>query len=135
MSSAAPFAARILISAIFVQGALGKILGWSGQMAYMQSHGMHFAVAPLLAIALLIEAVGTLCLVLGYRARVAAAIMFVYLIGVSVVLHAFWSAPAASAGNLQTHFLKNMGVAGGLLMIAVYGPGRWALDRSFSRAK
>jgi uncharacterized membrane protein YphA (DoxX/SURF4 family) len=26
--------------------------------------------------------------------------------------------------------LKNLGMMGGLLMVAVYGPGRWALERS-----
>jgi len=29
MNALLPFAARVLISAIFVQGALGKIFGWS----------------------------------------------------------------------------------------------------------
>src|SRR3954464_5023940 len=53
----APFLARILICAIIVQGALGKIFGWSSQIAYMQSHGIGFT-APLLAAALVIEAVG-----------------------------------------------------------------------------
>ena len=121
-----PFAARLLVSAIFVQGAMGKILGWSGQAAYMQSHGLPM-VQPLLAAALVIEAAGVVCLLTGLWARAAAAVMFVYLVAVSVLLHAFWAAPAASAGALQTHFLKNMGIAGGLLLLAANGPGRWTL--------
>jgi hypothetical protein len=32
-----------------------------------------------------------------------------------------WAAPAASAGGMQTQFLKNLGIMGGLLMIAVAG--------------
>jgi len=121
-----PFAARVLISAIFVQGAMGKILGWSGQAAYMQSHGLPM-VTPLLGMALGIEAAGVVCLLSGVGARAAAAVMFLYLVAVSVLLHAFWSAPAASAGTLQTHFFKNMGIAGGLLLLAANGPGRWTL--------
>jgi putative oxidoreductase len=126
MNTAVPFAARILICAIFVQGALGKILGWSGQAAYMQSHGLRL-ITPLLATALLIEAGGVLCLLTGFAARCAALVMFVYLVLVSVLLHNFWAAPPASAGILQTQFLKNMGIAGGLLLLAANGPGRWAL--------
>ena len=126
MNGLLPFAARVLISAVFVQGALGKILGWSGQAAYMQSHGLPF-VTPLLAAALVIEAAGVLCLLTGFAARPAAAVMFVYLIAVSFLLHDFWAASAASAGVLQTQFMKNMGIAGGLLLIAAYGPGRWAV--------
>ncbi len=123
--SVAPFIARVLICAIFAQGALGKILGWSGQLEYMRRHGI--GSAPLLAIALAIEVVGVLCLLTGFAARVAAAMMFAYLVSVSVLLHAFWSAPERSAGMLQTEFLKNMAICGGLLMIAAFGPGRWAI--------
>ncbi|HET7785264.1 MAG TPA: DoxX family protein [Myxococcales bacterium] len=118
--------ARILICAIFVQGALGKIFGWSSQIAYMQGHGIGFT-APLLAAALVIESVGALCLLTGFAARPAAAVMFGYLVVLSVLLHPFWSASPASAGMLQTHFLKNMGIAGGLLLLAAFGPGRWKL--------
>ena len=64
-----PFAARLLICAIFVQGAFGKIFGWSGQEQYMASHGMRF-IAPLLAAALVIEVLGVLALLFGYQALV-----------------------------------------------------------------
>jgi putative oxidoreductase len=121
-----PFLARILISAIFVQGALGKIFGWSSQVAYMRSHGIGFT-RPLLAVALFIEALGVVCLLSGYAARIAAAVMFAYLVAISVLLHAFWSAPGGSGGMAQTQFMKNMGIAGGLLLLAAYGPGRWKL--------
>lgn len=126
MSAPLILAARILISLIFVQGALGKILGWEGQAAYMTSHGIRF-IPPLLATALVIEAVGVLCLLSGLAARVAAAVMFGYLVVLSVLLHDFWAAPAASAGMMQTQFMKNIAIAGGLLMIAACGPGRWSL--------
>ena len=125
-----PFVARLLISAIFVQGALGKILGWSGQAAFMQSHHLPAQFIPaMLAVALLIEAAGVLCLIFGWQARAAAFVMFLYLGAVSVLLHNFWAAQGAAAGGMQTQFLKNLGIMGGLLMIAAYGPGRWSLDR------
>ena len=131
--SLAPFVARLLISAIFVQGAMGKILGWSGQLEYMQRHGIGFT-APLLAAALFIEAVGVVCLVTGLAARLAAAVMFLYLVAVSVLLHPFWSGSEAMAGMRQTEFLKNMAICGGLLLIAAHGPGRWRLVRGFSQS-
>jgi putative oxidoreductase len=123
-----PFVARLFLAAIFVQGALGKITGWSGQAQYMARHGMRF-VQPLLAIALAIEALGVLCIVLGVKTRSAAAVMAVYLLVVSVQLHAFWAVTdPVQAGTLQTHFLKNLAISGGLLMVAAYGPGRWAVQ-------
>ena len=126
-----PLAARLLLTLEFLVAVNGKVFGWSSQAAYMQAKGMTF-ITPLLAAALVIEAVGSLLLILGLFARPAAAVMFVYLGIVSVRLHDFWNQTGASAGANQTHFFKNLGMMGGLLMIAAYGAGEWALDRHFS---
>ena len=123
-----PFLARLLICAIFVQGALGKITGWSGQAEYMASHGMRF-IQPLLAAALVVEVLGVLALLTGYQARLMASLMFIYLAIVSVMLHNFWALSGMSAGANQTAFMKNLGIMGGLLLISAFGPGKWALGR------
>lgn len=124
-----PLIARVLICAIFVQGAFGKIAGWSGQASYMQSHQLPAQLIPaMLGMALVIEAGGVLCLLIGWQARVAAFTMFLYLGMVSVLLHNFWALQGMSAGVMQTQFLKNVGIMGGLLMIAATGPGKWSLD-------
>ncbi len=130
-----PLLARVFICAIFVQGAFGKMLGWQGQAQYMASRGMNPATIPaLLGIALVIEAVGVLCLLVGWQARIAAFVMCLYLGAVSVMLHNFWSVTSEmSRGGMQTQFLKNVGIMGGLLMIAAYGAGRWAVDSKLSR--
>jgi putative oxidoreductase len=121
-----PLVARLLVTPEFLLAVRGKVFGWSGQAAYMQSKGMAM-ITPLLATALVIEAVGCLCLITGYRARTAAAVMFVYLGIVSVRLHAFWSQSGNTAASNQQAFFRNLGMMGCLLMISVYGPGLWAL--------
>ena len=124
-----PLISRLLISAIFVQGALGKIMGWSGQASYMQSHQLPARLIPaMLGMALLIEAGGVLSLLVGWKARAAAFVMFLYLGMVSVLLHNFWALHGASVGGMQTQFLKNVGIMGGLLMITASSPGKWSLD-------
>lgn len=131
-----PFIGRLFISAIFVQGALGKIMGWSGQAVYMQSHHLPGQLIPtMLGVALVIEAAGVLSLILGLQARAAAFVMCLYLGLVSVLLHNFWAAQGMTAGGMQTQFLKNVGIMGGLLMIAASGPGKWSVDeRAFKDA-
>ncbi len=121
-----PLIARLLLVLEFLVALNGKISGWSGQAAYMAAHGMHF-IGPLLGAALGIELLGSICLVTGYAARAAAATMFVYLSIVSVELHDFWNKSGNSSGMYMTEFFKNMGIMGGLLLIAAYGPGDWAL--------
>jgi putative oxidoreductase len=88
----------------------------------------------LLAAALATEAVGSLFLIIGFRARAAAAILFVYLGIVSFRLHAFWTLTGNSAAQNQVHFFKNLGMMGGLLMIAVYGAGAWSVDARAQRS-
>jgi putative oxidoreductase len=121
-----PLVARLLITPEFLVAVRGKTFGWSGQAAYMQSKGMTMIV-PLLAMALVIEAVGSLCVITGYRARTAGAVMFVYVGIVTVRLHAFWNQTGNAAGMNETEFFKNLGMMGCLLMISVYGPGLWTL--------
>jgi putative oxidoreductase len=125
---ALPLVARLLIDAEFLVALNGKISGWSGQASYMASHGMRF-IGPLLGAALAIELLGSICLISGWQARRAAAVMFVYLGIVSVTLHDFWNKTGNAAGANQTEFFKNLGIMGGLLMVAVYGPGLWAISR------
>jgi putative oxidoreductase len=127
-----PALGRILICLIFIQGAMGKLFGWDGQATYMARHGIS-PIAPLLAAALVVEVVGIVCLLLGYQARIAALIMAGYLFIVSVLLHDFWKVPGG--GMAKTEFFKNMGIMGGLLMIAAYGPGEWSLGHLLQRKK
>lgn len=123
-----PLIARLLVTSEFLVAVRGKVFGWESQAAYMAASGMHF-VTPLLVAALVIEAVGSLCLIAGWQAQAAATVMFVYLGIVSVRLHGFWNMTGMAAGGNMTQFFKNMGMMGCLLMIAVYGPGRWVVGR------
>ncbi|HET9709311.1 MAG TPA: DoxX family protein [Gemmatimonadales bacterium] len=125
---ALPLLARLLIASEFVIAVNGKIFGWAGQEAYMAAAGMTM-IGPLLGAALAIEALGTLCVVTGFQARAAAAVMFVYLGIVSVRLHGFWHMAGMAAGANETQFFKNLGMMGCLLMIAVYGPGVWVVRK------
>jgi putative oxidoreductase len=127
-----PLVARLLMTAEFLIAAYSKAFGWSDQAAYMSAKGMS-NIAVLLAIALVIEAVGSLCLIAGFMTRPAAAIMFVYLGIVSVRMHAFWTMSSNAAAMNQTEFFKNLGMMSGLLMFAVYGAGMWAHDARRAR--
>ena len=109
--------ARWLISIIFVTSAYSKIFGWSANVEYMNSKHMP-AVAFLLGAALVIELAGSFCLITGLGARIAATVMFFYMVPVTFVLHEFMS----------VNFQKNLAVMGGLLLIATFGPGSIALE-------
>jgi putative oxidoreductase len=111
-----PLLGRLLLSVIFVTSAISKSFRWDSNVEYLTSK--HVPLIPVLLVAaLLVESLGSLCLIVGFAARLAAAVMFLYMIPVSL-LHDFMS----------THFQKNLGIMGGLLMIAAFGPGSLAVS-------
>src|SRR5690242_9755782 len=120
------FIGRLLIVYIFATSGLAKIFDWSGNVQYMSTR--HLPLIPaLLAIAMLIEIAGSICLVTGLYARVAAFVMFLYLTAVTVLFHNYWAFSGMLAGTQETHFRKNLAIMGGLLMVAAQGPGKWAI--------
>ena len=122
------FIGRLLIVYIFATSGIAKVFDWSGNVQYMSTR--HLPLIPvLLAIAMLIEIVGSICLITGLYARAAAFVMFLYLTAVTVVFHNYWAFSGMLAGAQETHFRKNLAIMGGLLMIAAQGPGKWALGR------
>jgi putative oxidoreductase len=123
-----PLLGRLMMMYIFATSGIAKVFGWSGNVDYMSTR--HLPMLPvLLAVATVIELAGSVCLVTGYQARVAAFVMFLYTTAVTVLFHNYWAASAGMAGMQETHFRKNLAIMGGLLMLAYCGPGKWALGR------
>lgn len=122
-------AGRILLALIFVLSGFNKITGFEGTAAYMAGKGLPMA-EVLLVLTILIEIGGGLLLIIGYRARQAALLMFLFLIPVTLVFHNFWAAPAAEAQMQMIQFMKNLSIMGGMLCVAAFGAGRYSLDRS-----
>ncbi len=123
-----PLVGRLMMTYIFVTSGIAKIFDWPGNVAYMNTR--HLPIIPvLLAGALVIEVAGSVCLVTGYQARIAAFVMFWYTTAVTVIFHNYWAASGMMAGTEETHFRKNLAIMGGLLMLAYSGPGKWALGR------
>jgi putative oxidoreductase len=102
---------------LFFTSSIAKVGSWPGNVEYVAAK-LPFA-PVLLALALAAEVATWLGLLTGYRARLVATIGFLYMIPVTLVFHAFMS----------TQFQKNLGMMGGLLLVAAFGPGRYALGR------
>lgn len=123
-----PLVGRILIAFIFLFAGFGKITGFEGTVAYIASKGM--PLPQLAAIgAILVEVGGGLMVVLGWKARWAAAAMFIFTLLTALIFHNFWAAAADQAQNQMIHFMKNISMMGGLLYVVVHGSGPLSLDR------
>ena len=120
---------RLLLAYIFVLNGYGKIAGFAGTAKYMASKGMPL-IEPLLVGTILIELVGGLMLAVGWKARWAAWAFFLWLIPVTLVFHAYWSVPPEQVMAQTIQFQKNLAIMGGMLYVALMGPGRFSLDKS-----
>lgn len=118
-SLAAP-AGRILLSLIFITSGFGKISGYAGTQAYMESAGVPGALLPLV---IAVEFLGGIALLLGWRARIVAFLLAGFTLLSALLFH--WD-----PGNQQQHihFMKNLSIAGGFLMIVALGAGAYSLD-------
>ncbi|WP_404482557.1 DoxX family protein [Novosphingobium sp. BL-52-GroH] len=112
---ALPATGRVLIAAIFLLSGASKLADPTGSMAYISSAGL--PLPPLaLAGAILVEIVGGLMLVAGYRLRAVATVLALFSIATAVFFH-----HALGDQNQFIHFFKNLAMAGGLLQIVAFG--------------
>jgi len=114
---------RVLLATIFVMSGLAKIADPAGTIGYIQSAGLPFAPAALI-VAALIEVGGGFALIAGFRVRFVALVMAGFTLVAALAFHAHFADQ-----NQFIHFFKNIAMAGGLLQVAAFGGGRFALDK------
>jgi putative oxidoreductase len=120
--------ARLLISQIFLISGVMKVLDWSGTEARMAQRGM-FLIPFFHVAALLVELAAGLSLLLGWKARLGALVLFLYLIPVTFTFHNFWTYPPQMREVQMLFFLHNWALMGGLLFVTACGAGALSLDR------
>ncbi|WEN14237.1 DoxX family protein [Rhodanobacter sp. AS-Z3] len=117
-----PAAARMLLASLFLISGFGKLAAPAATKAYILSAGLPLPDVAYL-IAVLMEVGLGLALLVGYRTRLVAALMAAFTVATAFAFHAHFADP-----NQMTHFLKNIAISGGLLQVAAYGAGSFALD-------
>lgn len=119
--------ARVLLMILFVLSGWAKITGFEGTVGYMTSLG---APAPMLAaaIAVIMEFVVGILLILGFYTRPLAFLFALFVLGTGLLGHPFWNMVDPERAANMTQFLKNLSICGGLLVLAVSGPGRFSVD-------
>ena len=119
---------RILLAAIFVMSGFSKIGGFAGTAGYIASKGLPLSEVGA-AIAIAVELGAGLMLVAGFKARLAALAIFVFLIPTTFVFHAYWQLPPDQQMADFLVFWKNLAIMGGMLMVYAMGPGRLSVDK------
>ena len=118
---------RVLFAAIFVMAAFNHFS--SKTIGYATSVGV-----PLAAVAVplsgVIAVLGGLSVALGYRTRVGAWLIVVFLVPVTLMMHAFWGVSDPMMAQIQmVMFMKNLSMLGAALLLAYHGAGPISFDR------
>ena len=124
---------RILLAFIFVRYGFDKIVSFEGTARYIASKGLPMP-AVLATLALIVELGGGLLVVVGLFTRWAALALAVFCFMTAFLFHPYWSLPAANQMAEQISFWKDLALAGGLLVLAAFGPGTISFDARRSRA-
>ncbi|MBI1319271.1 MAG: DoxX family membrane protein [Candidatus Hydrogenedens sp.] len=130
-----PVVGRILLGTIFLLSAFNKIFNFSGVAAYMASAGMTTATPVFLAGAIVFLLAGSASLFLGYKARIGALLLIVFLIPATLIFHNFWALEGEAAQMQQIQFMKNLSIFGGLLLVLGRGAGAISIDARTAEAE
>jgi putative oxidoreductase len=120
---------RLMLSAIFLLSAAGnKIPNFNNVAEVMAKAGIP-APKVMLVGAIVFLIAGSLSVILGYKARIGATLLLIFLILATYYFHNFWTLTDEHAKQEQMiQFLKNLGLMGAMLLIIANGTGPLSLD-------
>ena len=121
-NSAIVLIGRILLAIIFIMAGLGKFADSAGQAAYFGSVGLPMP-GVLVWLVGIFELVAGIAVLVGFMTRPAAYLLAIFTIASAVVAHTSFGNPIE-----MIMFMKNMAIAGGLLVLAANGPGSMSVD-------
>jgi len=118
-----PFVGRLLIGLPFLASGLGKVADYNGAINFIMSSTLPLPPPLSYAGALAVELGCGVLMIVGYQARMAAAVFALYCLATAVFFHAHFSDP-----NQTFHFIGNLIMTGGLLQIVTFGAGELSID-------
>ena len=112
---------RIFISVLFFINGIFKINNYDGTIEWMDSYGLPgIMIIP----AIIIEIVAPILIVIGYKTKIAAALLFLFCLSTAFIFHNDFS------DQMQlTAFLKNIALAGGFMFLIANGAQGYSLDK------
>lgn len=117
---------RVLLGAIFVLAAPRHFT--QEAIHHAADFGVPLA-AALVPLSGVMAVAGGLGVLVGFRTKLGVALLLAFLVPVTCMMHPFWHVAEAREAHVQlAMFIKNVSIAGGLLVLGQIGPGRFSLD-------
>lgn len=126
ISGAVDLAGRSLLVLLFLASGVDKFLHVEVTHALMESHGVPPGTLPLV---IALDLLGSLAILLGWKTRIAAFLLAGFTLLAGVVFHG----DVSDQINLIM-LMKNISIAGGLLLLTARGAGRYSIDARLNRS-
>ena len=126
---------RILIAFIFLFYAYDLIAFFGANKELMEDYGITFQQDLLLYAAIFLLILGGTLVLIGFRASLGAILLLIYWLPCTFIVHSFWNDAPEFVRVESMEFIKNLAIAGGLLIILVNGAGKYSIKRLFATTK
>ncbi len=126
---------RLLLSFIFFYEAYDSIKFFKETKELMTSYGLSRNQDLLLYGGIFCLILGGALILSGYRAKFGAFLLLAYWIPVTFIVHDFWNMSGEANRIEGIHFMKNIAIMGGLLMIFANGVGKYSIKRLFATSR
>ena len=116
---------RVFISLVFLLSGINKIGNYEGSVGWTESFGMP---GIFLIPAIILEIVAPILIIIGYKVKIAAALLSVFCIATALIFHTDFS------NQMQfVSFMKNIALAGGFLFLVINDTKDFSLERKLSK--
>jgi len=129
MKGIADLLGRIFIGIIFFYEVMDTMFFYESSKETMSSYGITWAQDTFLIAALILMGLGALLVFIGYFARVGAVFLLLYWIPYTFIVYSFWNDPLELQRVNAFQFMRNLAVAGGLLLLLANGSGKYSVRR------
>ena len=111
---------RVFLSALFLIEGVGKLFTQEQVIMYMEDYGVP---GILFIPAVIVEILFPLLLIVGYKTRLAALVLALFTLTVTIIFHTDFG-----DGMQLISFLKNLAITGGFMIVIAYGSNKFSLD-------
>ena len=114
------FVGRTFISLVFLISGFNKFINYDNTVSWMEGYGIP---GLLLWPTIILEIILPIMIIIGFKAQISAILLAIFCIATALIFHFDFS------NQMQVvALLKNFGLAGGFIFIAINGTGSWAVD-------
>ena len=129
MKDIADLVGRFFIAIIFLYEVYDTVGFYKQTKQTMTDYSITWHQDILLIGVLAILILGSVLVLIGYLSNFGAFLLLLYWLPFTFIVYSFWNDPAEIKRLHSLYFMRNMAIAGGLLLLIAHGSGKYSVRR------